>query len=171
MFPEDKFAHLSIAPLFRAIDSAALYDLRTDMDWRFLAGGETLFRAGDAGDSMYVVLSGRLRIIAERSDGTNEAIREIAQGESVGELALLTGRPRSATVRAIRDTELVRISQAAFENAIRTHPQMLRRLTALIARAWAPKTRPQGVTCARSRCCRLMNNHHLPCSPSASSRH
>jgi predicted acylesterase/phospholipase RssA/CRP-like cAMP-binding protein len=133
MFPEDKLAYFSSAPLFQAIDSAALHDLRADMDWLFLAGGETLFCAGDTGDSMYVVLSGRLRIIAERSDGTSETIREIARGESVGELALLTGRPRSATVRAIRDTELVRISQAAFENAIRTHPQMLRRLTAQVA--------------------------------------
>jgi len=133
MFPEDKLAYLSVAPLFRAIDSAALHDLRADLDWLFLAGGETLFRAGDAGDSMYVVLSGRLRIIAKRSDGTSETIREIARGESVGELALLTGRPRSATVRAIRDTELVHFSQSGFENAVKKHPQMFSRLAVQIA--------------------------------------
>jgi len=133
MFPEDKLTYLSTAPLFQAIDSAALRDLRADVDWLFLAGGETLFHAGDAGDSMYVVLSGRLRIIAERSDGTSEIIREIARGESVGELALLTGRPRSATVRAIRDTELVRFPQAAFANAVQRHPQMFSRLAMQIA--------------------------------------
>lgn len=133
MWSNDSIADLARVPLFRDLDSAAMNELLTQLEPVFLAGGETLFRAGDVGDSMYVVLSGRLRIIAERSDGTNEVLREIARGESVGELALFTGRPRSATVRAIRDTELARISQAAFENTTRTHPQMLRRLAAQVA--------------------------------------
>jgi predicted acylesterase/phospholipase RssA/CRP-like cAMP-binding protein len=133
MFPEDKIAYLSFSPLFQALDGAAIHDLLAELQWVFLAGGEMLFRAGDAGDSMYIVLSGRLRISVERSDGTNETIREIARGASVGELALLTGRPRSATVRAIRDTELARFSQAAFANAMQRYPQMVSRLAIQIA--------------------------------------
>ena len=82
---------------------------------------------------MYVVIAGRLRILTTRYNGGEEIIREIAPGESVGELALLTGNPRSATVRAIRDTLLARFSRDAFENVVRHHPQTFSRLTAQIA--------------------------------------
>jgi predicted acylesterase/phospholipase RssA/CRP-like cAMP-binding protein len=133
MFPLDKTASLSLSPLFQGIDGAALHGLLGDLDWLILAGGEMLFCAGDAGDSMYIVLSGRLRVIAERGDGSREILREIGRGESVGELALLTGAPRSATVLAIRDTELVRVSQSAFEHVVKGHPPTFRRLAAAIA--------------------------------------
>jgi predicted acylesterase/phospholipase RssA/CRP-like cAMP-binding protein len=133
MILQDKIASLWLSPLFQGIDGAVLHDLIADLDWLFLAGGETLFCAGDAGDSMYVVLSGRLRVIAKHGDGTREILREIGRGESVGELALLTGAPRSATVLAIRDTELVRVSQGAFEHVVKGHPPTFRRLATQIA--------------------------------------
>jgi len=133
MLSPDKLAYLSCLPLFQSMDRAALVALLPQLDWRPLTGGETLFRAGDIGDAMYVVLSGRLRVSIEYGNGTEEAIREIARGESVGELALLTGNPRSATVRAIRDSELARLSRAAFENVFKNHPQLVGQLTLQIA--------------------------------------
>lgn len=133
MLSQDKLSYLFSTPLFRAIDREALQSLLPHLDWIFLSGGETLFRSGDAGDSLYVVLTGRLRIIAERPDGTQEVMREVAQGESVGELALLTGKPRSATVRAIRDTELVRFSQFAFDLTVKNHPRLVNQLAVQIA--------------------------------------
>lgn len=133
MLCQDKLSYLSSVRLFQNLAPAALIDLLSELDLVSLAGGETLFRTGDAGDALYAVLSGRLRIIAERSDGTTEVLREVARGETVGELALLTGKPRSATVRAIRDTELARLSRAAFENAFIKHPRMMSQLAVQIA--------------------------------------
>src|SRR5262245_33632761 len=133
MLSQDKLSDLSSVRLFQILGPAALADLFSELDLVFLAGGETLFRAGDAGDALYVVLSGRLRILAERLDGSSEVLREIARGETVGELALLTGKPRSATVRAIRDTELAKLSRAAFENSFAKHPRMMSQLAAQIA--------------------------------------
>ncbi len=133
MFPPEKIPHLSAAALFLTVGPAALETFLPGLDWRLLPGGATLFRAGDAADSMYIVLSGRLRIFTTRPDGTQEAIREIGRGESVGELAILTGKPRSATVRAIRDTELARFSRSAFENALKKHPQLAGELLVQIA--------------------------------------
>jgi NTE family protein len=133
MFPLEKLPELSSATLFQTVDRAALEDLLPSLDWVFLPGGETLFRAGDIGNSMYVVMAGRLRIIAESNDGNKEAIREIARGESVGELALLTGKARSATARAIRDTELARLSREAYENALKRHPQLASQLLVQVA--------------------------------------
>src|SRR4030095_14400492 len=129
----DNRSQLLSVRLFQNLGPAALADLFSELDWLSLTGGETLFRTGDAGDALYVVLSGRLRILLEHSDGTSEIIREVARGETVGELALLTGKPRSATVLAIRDTDLARLSRAAFENALRKHPQIVSQLAIQIA--------------------------------------
>ncbi|MBA3430159.1 MAG: cyclic nucleotide-binding domain-containing protein, partial [Actinobacteria bacterium] len=67
-----------------------------------IPAGRWLFRRGDAGDSMYVVLSGRLEVVTEEPEVA--VIRVLGRGDAVGELALLTGSPRSASVKARRDT-------------------------------------------------------------------
>ncbi len=74
-----------------------------------LEAGEILFRAGDAGDSLYVVVAGRVRLLAGEP-GAEQAIRDLGPGELFGETALLTGEPRTATIVAVRDTELYRLS-------------------------------------------------------------
>lgn len=74
-----------------------------------LEAGEVLFRAGDAGDSLYVVVAGRVRLLAGEP-GAEQAIRDLGPGELLGETALLTGEPRTATIAAVRDTELYRLS-------------------------------------------------------------
>jgi NTE family protein len=133
MFSQDKLAELAATPFFAALTPSALDELRSELQVISLSGGEILFRAGDAGDSMYVVLSGRLRVSVERSNGSEEIIREIGRGESVGELALLTGEARSATIRAIRDSELAMLSRGAFERAIQFDPTLIRQLAVQLA--------------------------------------
>ena len=132
MFSFETLADLS-SSLFHDLDHEALSDLVPKLTPVVLPGGKTLFHAGDAGDSMYIIMAGRLRIFAEGTNGTGEAIREIARGESVGELALVTGNPRSATARAVRDTELACLSRAAYEETLKKHPQLARHLLVQIA--------------------------------------
>jgi predicted acylesterase/phospholipase RssA/CRP-like cAMP-binding protein len=133
MIPNDRLADLSASHFFAALNPATLNELQFELELVHLPGGEILFRAGAAGDSMYVVLSGRLRVSVERSDGSEEVIREIGRGESVGELALLTGEARSATIRAIRDSELAMLSRGAFERAIKSDPTLIRQLAVQLA--------------------------------------
>lgn len=133
MFSQDKLAELAATPFFAALTPAAFHELLSELQVISLSGGEVLFRAGAAGDSMYIVLSGRLRVSVERADGVEEGIREIARGDSVGELALLTGEARSATIRAIRDTELAMLSRSAFERAIQSDPTLIRQIALQLA--------------------------------------
>ncbi len=94
-------------------------DVESELDWVALPGGDTLFPAGSAADSLYIVLTGRLAVL----DAQGAVVAEIGPGETVGEMALLTGAPRSATVRAIRDSELVRLSRTGFDRLIERQPR------------------------------------------------
>ena len=75
--------------------------------------GEWLFRQGERGDSLYVVLTGRLEVVIEYGAET-KVVRILGRGASVGELALLTEATRSASVRARRDSELLHVTREHF---------------------------------------------------------
>ena len=91
------------------------------LTWYELTGGAVLFRQGDTSDGVFFVISGRLRALVD-TDGEQTSIGEIRRGESVGEMALLTGEPRTATVVAIRDTVLVGLTKQAFEAIVQLAP-------------------------------------------------
>jgi NTE family protein len=78
-----------------------------------VTAGDWLFHAGDTAEAMYVVLTGRLEVL---DHGT--LLRELGSGAILGELALLTGAPRSASVRARRDTRVLRVSRDDFIDAL-----------------------------------------------------
>ena len=87
------------------------------LDWMQVNAGQVLWRPRDASDSFYIVINGRLRAITESEDGTVAIVGEYGQGDTVGELDVITSSPRRNTVHAIRDTELIRMPQTLF-NAI-----------------------------------------------------
>jgi predicted acylesterase/phospholipase RssA/CRP-like cAMP-binding protein len=123
---------LASFPIFRSLSDETLRRLDAHITRVRARGGETLFEQGDAADCMYVVVYGRLRITIRGADGDERILRELGRGEPVGELAILTGDPRSATVRVIRDTELLRLSQEGFQQLIATSPQAMLELARLI---------------------------------------
>ncbi len=103
------------------------------MEVIYVQGGETVLRQRDPGDALYVLLSGRLRAGVAAPEGGERPLREIRPGESIGELSLLTGEPRSVTVRAIRDSELARLSKDAFNRLCDRHPSAMLALAKTIA--------------------------------------
>ena len=108
--------------LFGTLDATVLRELETEIDLLNVPGGDTLIRQGDVDDCLYVLLHGRLRALVEHPDLGPEVVGEIARGESVGEMAVLTGAPRSATVRAARDSQVLRLSKRAFERLLERSP-------------------------------------------------
>ena len=90
--------------------------------------GSWLFEAGDPADAMYLVRSGRLEVV-----GDSGVIREVGDGDAIGELALLTGAARSAGVRARRDSVLWRVTPQRFDTVLQRDPKALRSLTVSLA--------------------------------------
>ena len=95
-------------------------ELRTALAQRFVPrlvpGGEVVLREGEPADGLYLVRSGRLQVRRSAPDPDDEVVGEIGRGEVVGEAALLTERARTATVVALRDSELLHLSIDAFEH-------------------------------------------------------
>jgi predicted acylesterase/phospholipase RssA len=126
----------SLSEIFGAFDDsgrALLRRLESEVEITTLAGGETLFRQGDPGDAAYVVMSGRLRVVTRDADDEERVLGELGRGEVFGELALLTASPRSATVYAVRDTDVARISDTLFLQVIEQRPKSLQNLTRVMA--------------------------------------
>ena len=140
--PADARQFLAATALFAGIESAALDEVVDAVEWLLLPGGETLFRHGDVGDSLYVVASGRLRAVVQKPGGDERLLREAGRGDNIGELSLLTGEPRSATVRAIRDSELVRLSRSRFEQIQQNYPRSMFQLTRMLAGWLTARERP-----------------------------
>lgn len=104
------------------IDDDILRDIIGDFRWETYAAGQVILRQGEAGDDALVIVSGRVQ--ATLSDGEEERVLgEVGSGSIVGELSLLSAAPRSATVTAVRETRVARMSRAALEKIMRTHPQ------------------------------------------------
>jgi lysophospholipid hydrolase len=122
------WAAVRSSSVFASLDDHLLREIVSKMEFVHLEGQDILFRQGDVGDALYVVVSGRLQVIVERADGTNNAIGQIGIGEVVGEMALIGGEVRTATVQAIRDSSIARLSRAAFDDLTGRYPHKLLQL-------------------------------------------
>ena len=118
--------------IFGEFDTTMLTLLEPLLEWVEVGGGEILFKHHDTGDSLYFVISGRLQAFVIDDKGRRQVIGEIIRGETVGEMAIFTGDPRSATIVALRDSVLVKLSKNAFEHVIAAYPAVSMNVTKLI---------------------------------------
>jgi NTE family protein len=98
-----------------------------------LQAREWLFREGDPADRLYLVVSGRLRVVVEH-DGEERVARLLGPGAAIGELAILTGSPRSASVQAVRDSELLELRGDDFLARLGRDPELSVGLATSLAR-------------------------------------
>ncbi len=142
---------LARTPLFSGIDPELHKRLAAKSHVCHLAAGQWLYREHELADAMYVVRAGRLEVVDEAAGAV---IRELGRGDALGELALLTGSPRSASVRAARATDIIAIDQADFEELLHSSPELSLALNRSLGRqlrdtrAPAPTARPTPTTVA-----------------------
>ena len=132
-------ATLAGVPLLGGADAEALEALAADAQPLRALAGDWVMREGDDADDLYVVLRGRLRVIAD-ADGQERILRVLGPGAAIGELALLTGAPRSASVQAVRDSTLLQLSRERFVELMERDP----RFAAAVARELASQLQASG---------------------------
>ncbi len=118
--------------LFRNISDEALSEMDPQPEIVQIRAGEVLIRRGDTGTDYFHLVSGRLRVFGELANGNLESLAEIYPGEGVGEMSLITGEPRSATVIARLDAEVIRVTQKALLKLIEQRPEMALELARLV---------------------------------------
>jgi predicted acylesterase/phospholipase RssA len=118
--------------IYQLIRGIKVFDTVSDDMLRLLAdsmslvainGGDYLMRQGEPADCLYILAHGRLIVSVKTPHEADHKIGEIGVGDIVGEMALLTDLPRSATVRAVRDCQLVKIDRPLFKSIIQNHTQ------------------------------------------------
>ncbi|KAJ1301548.1 hypothetical protein OPQ81_008796 [Rhizoctonia solani] len=123
---------LTLAKRLISLLSPLVLHIDASLDWQQVDAGQILWRPGETSDSFYMVLNGRLRALTEKDDGVN-IVGEYGQGDTVGELDVITNLARRTTLHAIRDTELARMPMSLFNAISIRHPQTTVQLLRMIA--------------------------------------
>lgn len=114
---ESVVAFLVATPLFDGLDAAERGDVVRIMEVRQLREGEVVFREGDLGDAWYVIFEGTADVLKESEAGPREVAR-LSRGECFGEMSILDGSARSASVQAVTDLTLFRFRRSRFEELL-----------------------------------------------------
>jgi small-conductance mechanosensitive channel/CRP-like cAMP-binding protein len=120
-------------PLFRSLTDAQLDALLPRGQAIHFGRGEKLIEQGDDGNSMFILVSGEANVVVDRN-GFQTHVASLAAGDCIGEMSLLTGEKRSATVIANKDCEVVEIGKPVLANSLKENPELLKQLGDLLAR-------------------------------------
>jgi CRP/FNR family transcriptional regulator, cyclic AMP receptor protein len=121
------------APMFASLDDAEAIALRSTMHAVRLRRGEVLFREGDAGDELYVVIDGKVKMGRTSSDGRENLLSVLGPGQMFGELSLFDPGPRSSTVTAVTDADLLALGQEQLLSWLTGRPEVARGLLLQLA--------------------------------------
>jgi predicted acylesterase/phospholipase RssA/CRP-like cAMP-binding protein len=123
-------------PLFEGLDAAALASISQRMRPRRFAAGAVICRQGEPGDSLFVIRSGLAQVIDD-TPGGSRIVARLRRGEVIGEMSLVTGEPRSATVVANVPTEVLELDQRSFTALLAEYPRILANLSRILSRRLA----------------------------------
>ena len=131
-----------------ALSPESAAELSSELETVTCRGGEWLFRQGDAADGLYLLVRGRMQVWIDvpNPEGTGSRLAgRVAPGETIGEIGMLAGGVRSAGIRAMRDSLLLKMDTAAFDRSFsQRRPELTRQLAGGIATRLRDRT--AGVT-------------------------
>ncbi len=125
-------AFLADIPFFASLDEPTRRELAGQLEPVHVVAGEVIFRQGDPGEGLFLVVSGRLRV-SVAADGGERMLYDLGRGAIVGEMAALTDRPRAATVQAVRDSDLLLLRVSSFTALLERNPALVTGMIRLLA--------------------------------------
>jgi CRP/FNR family cyclic AMP-dependent transcriptional regulator len=129
--PEEALKVLLRAGLFKGLPDTALQSVVEVAQSVSVPAGESLFEEGDAGDAFYVMADGVMALVKAVPGGGEETLAVRRAGDAFGEMAILNDAPRSATARAVEDSELLLVPREDFEALLGGDGLSLRMMKAL----------------------------------------
>lgn len=126
-------ALLTLAKRLTGLLPRLLLHIDFALEWVQVSAGQVIYHQGDESDAIYITLNGRLRSVHEGNGGKMTVVGEHGQGESVGELEVMTESTRPATLHAIRETELAKFPRSLFNSLAQEHTGITIQVSKLIA--------------------------------------
>ncbi len=121
-FEHELMGDLRQVDFLRGLNDDELRMLVPSVAVRQFGAGELLMRAGEQGESMFIIRSGTAEVFAHTADGQTRHLANYVRGDFTGEMALMTGEPRTASVRAITDVEVIEMDREGFTQLFKEHP-------------------------------------------------
>lgn len=134
-----------VPPLFRDIDPAVVHELVAELPVRHFGPGDYLCREGEPGSSMFLIDRG----LAEVRVGDGVSVGRLRRGDVIGEMSLLTGERRTASVVAVVPTDALELDQATYAATLSRHPELLTNLSRILSRRLAQTTQATSRTTGR----------------------
>jgi len=128
---------LKAIDIFTGVSEDDLNKIAGLLKERKLGKDNVVFRQGDAGDAMYVVLGGRLKCFATDAAGREKPLGVFAEGQYIGEMSLLTGEPFSVTMQAITDARVLVLRKDDFDSFLARNVQVMLQMMKVIAQRQA----------------------------------
>ena len=119
----ERVLFLRSVPLFADLQPAELKQVASIAQERLFSDGEAICRQGEAGEEMFIVISGEARVVLEAEAGQSRDLARRRPGEVVGEMAIITQEPRLASVLAAGQVRLLSIDRRSFEGILRERPE------------------------------------------------
>ncbi len=141
IFPETLRQRLRSFAMLEDIGDGALRRLLAEADWFGLPGGMQLSRDGENDRAVFLVVTGSLGVFVDDERGVKHMVATVPAGETVGEMSLITGEAHSATLVALRDTELLRLGPQAFDMLLTRYPRAMLNLLKIVVRRLRQATR------------------------------
>jgi CRP/FNR family cyclic AMP-dependent transcriptional regulator len=129
----DEMALLQQIPLFTDLPKDQLTSLAKMLERRTYRKGQVILRQGEPGESLFVIVSGQVRIYTLSTEGHEVSVSICDPGDFFGEMALLSGQPRSANVEAMQRTEVLVLYRPAFRQYLLSNPQTAVRLIEVLS--------------------------------------
>ena len=118
-------AVLRAVPLFRPLSDDQVRHVAGRVVERVYAAHEPVIRQGDPGESLFIILSGSVDVVAADGASPPTPVATLRAGDFFGETSLMTGAPRSATVTAVEETRLLEVEKAVFRDVLQTSPVLV----------------------------------------------
>ena len=125
---ERRIKELQSSALFAAFEKEALLEVLTSTSLRSYAEGDIIVTEGEPGDSLFLIASGTVKVFTRGEHGEHIPLGELGEGDFFGEVSLLTGKPRTATITAKTPVMAIELDRASVDRVTARHPEVLQTL-------------------------------------------
>ncbi len=120
----ERIKELKASALFAAFSGEALQEVLTSTSLRSFAEGDIIVTEGEPGSSLFLIVSGHVKVFTRAETGEHVPLAELGPGDFFGEVSLLTGRPRTATITARDQVMAIEITRESIDRIARSHPEV-----------------------------------------------